>query len=242
MPHRAVQARTNPTATRDAPTLDRYWTALQPHLRAFAAEEQRLAIVLYRELAMGERIDETRLSGALGIPEAECRALLQRDSIKCHTYADGDGRIAGFGGLAVTPMHHRFAVDGRQLWTWCAWDSLFIPEILGRPANVASPDPDSGEVVRLVVTPEGIASRAPDAAVISFIWPDASSFGTSAANVMAGFCHFIYFFASRSSGERWAAAHPGTFLYTLEDAFALAKRLNARNFGAALHADGENRS
>jgi hypothetical protein len=31
--------------------------------------------------------------------------------------------------LAATAMHHRFEVDGRALSTWCAWDSLFIPEI-----------------------------------------------------------------------------------------------------------------
>jgi len=51
---------------------------------------------------------------------------------------------------------------------------------------------------------------------------------------MAKFCHFVFFFSSRQSGERWAAEHPDTFLYSLDDAFALAKRLNARNFGPEL--------
>jgi hypothetical protein len=88
--------------------------------------------------------------------------------------------------------------------------------------------------VRLVVTPERIESLKPDQAVISFIRPDAQAFGTSATNVMAKFCHFIFFFASPSSGERWVEKHPGTFLYSLDDAFALAKRLNAHNFGSAL--------
>jgi len=31
---------------------------------------------------------------------------------------------------------------------------------------------------------------------------------SSAARVMATACHFIYFFASRASGERWQARHP----------------------------------
>lgn len=51
---------------------------------------------------------------------------------------------------------------------------------------------------------------------------------------MANFCHFVFFFTSRSSGERWMAKHPGTFLYSPDEAFALAKRLNARNFGPEL--------
>ena len=88
--------------------------------------------------------------------------------------------------------------------------------------------------LRPFVTPERIESIEPKEAVISFIWPDAQVFTESAANVMAKFCHFIFFFTSRPSGERWVNNNPGTFLYSLDDAFALAKRLNAYNFGAEL--------
>ena len=47
----------------------------------------------------------------------------------------------------------RFEVDGHTLSTWCAWDTLFIPEILGCSARVTSADPENGETVHLVVTP-----------------------------------------------------------------------------------------
>jgi alkylmercury lyase len=99
---------------------------------------------------------------------------------------------------------------------------------------VSSPDPENGEVVRLLVSPDRIESAEPKDAVVSFLLPNANDFQTSAANVMANFCHFVFFFASRASGERWMAKHPGTFLYPLAEAFALAKRLNAKNFGAEL--------
>jgi alkylmercury lyase len=207
-------------------TLDEYWAALQPHLPSFSPEEQRTAVTLYRELAKGRPVDEARLACALGMSTAEARALFQRESIKGLVYADSRGLVLGFGGLAAAPtMHH-------DLSTWCAWDSLFIPEILGRPARVASCDPESGEHVHLIVTPERIEWVEPSEAVISFVRPDMQIFGTSAAKVMARFCHFIFFFASRSSGERWTAKKPGTFLYSLDEAFALAKRSNLNNFGA----------
>ncbi len=170
----------------------------------------------------------------LGISATESRALLQRDSINFLVHRDERGHVLGFGGLAAGPMHHRFEVDGRMLSTWCAWDSLFIPEILGRPARVVSPDPESGEPVRLVVTPDRIESVEPAGAVVSFIMPDAQAFGSSAVNVIVKFCHFIFFFSSRTSGERWVAKHPDTFLCSLDDAFTLAKRHNARNFGPEL--------
>jgi alkylmercury lyase len=218
----------------DIPTADDYWAALQPHLPAFSLDEQRVAIALYRELAKGRAVDAVQLGRTLGFSLAETRALLQRDSIKTLSYADGEGRLLGFGGLAVVPMLHRFEVDSRKLSTWCAWDSLFIPEILGRSAHVTSADPESGGTVRLTVTPERIERVEPHDAVISFIWPDARVFESSAANVMKRFCHFIFFFESRSSGDGWASKHPGTLLFSLGDAFLLAKRLNANNFGSQL--------
>jgi alkylmercury lyase len=222
------------------PDVGEYWAALQPHLQTFSADEQRVAITLYRELAKGQAVGDAQLSRALGLSTAESRALLQRDSIKSLIFMDAIDRVIGFAGLAVVPMHHRIEVDGCALSTWCAWDSLFIPEILGRRAQVASPDPESGDVARLVVTPERIELVEPKETVISLIQPDAHAFATSAANVMAKFCHFIFFFTSRSSGKRWTNRHPGTFLYPLDDAFALAKRFNANNFGTELarHARG----
>jgi alkylmercury lyase len=219
---------------RDIPTLNAYWEALKPHLRPFAPNEQRAAVALYRELAKGRAVDDTQMGRALGVSPAEALALLARDAIRSLSYSDDAGRILGFGGLATAAMHHRFEVDRCELSTWCAWDSLFIPEILARTARVASTDPETGEIVRLTVSPQRIESVEPRETVISFIRPEAEIFGTSAANVMAKFCHFIFFFASEASGERWVEKHPGTFLYALDDAFALAKRFNANNFRAEL--------
>ena len=216
--------------TTKIPTLDQYWEGLAANLPSFSPEEQSVAVTLYRELAKGQAVDAAQLGRALGVSAVEGRALLAQDSIKAFVYSDDQGRVLGFGGLAVGQMQHRFEVDGRTLWTWCAWDSLFIPEILGKPARVTSPDPENGEVIRLLVSPDGIESAEPGDAVVSFVLPDAHDFQTSAANVMASFCHFVFFFTSRSSGERWMTKHPGTFLYSLQEAFALAKRLNAKNF------------
>jgi hypothetical protein len=89
--------------------------ALEPHLPRFSPQEQRTAVTLYRELAKGEAVNHTQLARALSVSSAQCRALLQRDSIKRLIYADGHGRAVGFGGLAAAPMHHRIEVDGRAL-------------------------------------------------------------------------------------------------------------------------------
>ena len=221
---------TNP----EIPTLDGYWKTLDDALPVFAHEEQRAAVALYRELARGLPVSIEQLAKALDLPSEAAGELLDRDSLRGLVYADNQARVVGFGGLAAVPMHHRFEVGGRTLWTWCAWDGLFIPEILGEVARLESPDPETGEPVRLTVGPKGITSVEPETAVISFLFPEASAFKASAASAMASFCHFVFFFTSRESGERWAARHDGTFLYSLEEAAELARRLNARNFGHEL--------
>lgn len=219
--------------TNYTPPVDQYWAALDAALPGFSPEEQQVAVTLYRELAKGQPVDAEHLGLALGRSAPEARALLERDSLKAFAYLDDQGRVSGFGGLTTARMHHQLELEGRTLWTWCAWDTLFIPEILGKRGRVTSPDPETGEAVRLTVTPQEIKSAEPRHAVVSFLLPDAHEF-VSAANLVKTFCHFIFFFASRASGERWVAKHPGTFLYSLDDAFGLAKRFNARNFGPEL--------
>jgi alkylmercury lyase len=218
----------------NVPTIDHYWQALVAALPSLSPEEQRVALTLYRELAKGQPVDPLQLGRALGVAPDEARDFLDREPIRALAYRDENGRVVGFGGLAAAPMHHRLEVDGRTLWTWCAWDGLFIPEILGKRARILSPDPETGELVQVVLMPNGIESAEPAKPVVSFLLPEADQFLSSATTVMATFCHFVFLFASLASGKRWVAKHPGTFLYSLDEAFDLAKRLNARNFGSQL--------
>jgi alkylmercury lyase len=216
-----------------APTLSQYWAAVTDAVPKFTPEEQRVAVTVYGELAKGTPVNVEQIARALGVATEQARELLGRPSIEVMAYRDEQGRVLGFGGLSAVPMHHKFVINGRTLWTWCAWDSLLIPEILGQAVQIESPDPETGQVVHLTVTPDEMESSDPNV-VVSFLLPDSSAFDTSAANVMAKFCHFVFFFASRESGEQWTAKHPGTFLYSLDEAIELARRLNAKMFGSEL--------
>lgn len=219
--------------SKNTPPVDQYWAALDAALPGFSPEEQQVAVTLYRELAKGQPVDAAAVGLALGRSASEARALLERDSLEAFAYLDHQGRVSGFGGLTTVRTRHQFELEGGTLWTWCAWDTLFVPEILGKRGRITSPDPETGEAIRLTVTPQEIKSAEPRHAVMSFLLPDAHEF-VSAANLVKTFCHFILYFASRASGERWAARHPGTFLYSLDDAFRLAKHFNASKFGHEL--------
>jgi alkylmercury lyase len=213
--------------------LEDYWTTLARVLPEFSPEQQHTAVTLYRELAKGRPLTTERVASVLGVPSEKAAEELARDPLRAFVYAH-KGQIVGVGGLAAAPMHHEFRVKGQTLWTWCAWDSLFIPTVLGDTADVSSPDPETCELVRLTVSPIGIERVEPKDAVVSFPVPGEGDFAQSAENVMGTFCHSVFFFTSRESGERWRSTHEGMFLYSLDDAFELGLRLVKKQFGHEL--------
>jgi alkylmercury lyase len=184
-------------------------------------------VKLYRLLAEGSPVPPARLATDLNLPVETVSEVLSRYA----AFTDDQGAIVGFGGLTVAEMPpHQFRVTDKTLYTWCAWDSLFIPSILGNVAEVTSRDPVSHTSISLTVTPDGVKDVYPPSTVVSFLAPDR----TFDRDAIANFCHFVHFFGSRETGDVWTAKHPGTFLLSVNEAFRLGQLTNARNFRDAL--------
>jgi len=188
-------------------------------------DEQRLAIELYRQLAEGEPVVPQRLAPQIGVS-----AGWVDQTLECWpgVYRDELGGVIGFWGLTQRPMPpHGFLVDGRKLWTWCSWDSLFIPVLLGRNARVESVCATTGEPVSAEVTPTGVSAVSPAGAVISFLRPDAEF----SHDVIVSFCHHVLFFRSEDAGKAWTATRPNAFLLTLEQGFELGRLVVEAKYG-----------
>jgi alkylmercury lyase len=196
--------------------------------------QQIVALGLYRELAKGTPVRREQLASALDISAREVNEVLDSDALSCLTFHDEQKAIVGFGGLAVVEMAHEFIVSGRTLYTWCAWDSLFIPELLNTTAQVESTCPETKLPVRLRVAPDCVEVVEPLRTVVSFLLPDALRIEETAAETMKSFCHMVYFLASPEAGHTWTERHSGTFVLSLRDAFALAQMLNIHRFGPEL--------
>jgi alkylmercury lyase len=197
--------------------------------RAAPDFDEHVALAVYRRLAEGSSAPASDVAELAGEPAQRVDELLASWP---GVYLDEEKNVSGFWGLTITELSptHRLEVDGRRLFAWCAWDTLFLPGILDATARVESACPTTGETISLVVSPEGILETSHPGAVVSFLSPD-QHFD---ADVIQSFCHFVHFFASSEAGEAWAAEHPGTFLLLLEDAFELGRRVNRLNFPSAL--------
>jgi len=189
-----------------------------------------VSLATHRLLARGEPVSDEAIAAATGLAGAEVRRVMDGwPSVQ----RDVRGRITGFWGLSLDETAHRFVVEGRTLHTWCAWDALFLPRILGRGADVSSRSGASGVEVRLRVTPSDVVSLTGPDVVVSFVDPDRCDF--AADRVISTFCCHVFFFATREEGEAWVRERDdGTFLLTLEEAFDLGHRTNALMYGDAL--------
>lgn len=187
---------------------------------------KRLALALYRLLAEGEPVPPSALASKVGLDEA-----LVRDALGSWpgVFFDEHRRVQGYWGLAIPRMSHRFEVGGKPLYTWCAWDSLFLPELLQRTARVTSTCPITGEAIRLVVRPSEIESLDPADSVMSFPRADRIELGD---DVVTSFCHFVHFFSSRDAASRWLEENSGHLVLSLDEGFQLAREKNAMQFGA----------
>jgi alkylmercury lyase len=212
---------------RDArPTLQQILDRFQEVFPKLDDTKRRIALSTYRRLARGVPASSEEIAAGAETPAEEVKRIL-RDW--AGVYTDAEGRVYGFWGLAIPAMKHRFKVDGVRLHTWCAWDAIFIPELLARTAQVESVCEQSAQPVRLTVSPNGVESAEPIAPFISFLLPDTSRFESDIIN---RFCHYVNFFRSRGDGEVWIAKTPGTFLLTLNEAVELGRLKNQAQFGA----------
>lgn len=199
-------------------------TAMSELFPKLTTDEQRISLALYRMLAEGRPVAREALAARVGRPLAAVDAVLRGWYGVFYNAAE---EIIGYWGLTLSEGKHRFRVNGRTLYTWCAWDTLFIPQILGAVAEVESTCPVTVETIRLTVGSQGVEAASPQSTVVSFVTPEQAKIKE---NVVRHFCHYVHFFSSAKVAEDWLSKHPGTRLLALDEAWALGREKNAMQY------------
>jgi alkylmercury lyase len=212
------------TQTLDIPRMAAEFAAAHPVL---SASEQRLVLATFRLLGQGKRFGPGTLAEHVGVPVADVAAHLDAWPM---VRRDEQGRVTAFGGLSLEPTSHEFEVDGLTLYTWCALDTLFLPELLGRPARVRSVSPASGEAVSLAVHPAGVREVEPADAVMSLH----DVHGLDLGDMIGTFCCFVHFFGSEPEARAWAQRSHGTHVASIADGFEYGRLYNRARLGVAL--------
>jgi alkylmercury lyase len=169
--------------------------------------------IITRLLLRGRPLTSVEIAAAAGRPEKPVRDAL--DALE-PVERDAEGRVVGLG-LTLVPTPHHFRVEGRDLYTWCALDTLIFPSLLEITAEVVSPCHASGTPVRLTATAAGVSGVEPAAAVLSVVPIE------HAANIRTAFCDHVHFFRSAADAGPWLREHPGGAVLPVAEAFALGR-------------------
>lgn len=212
------------TKTLDIPALAAEFTAVLPNLDS---RRQQIALATFRLLAQGKPFRPEELARHANLPAEEVASFFDEWQM---VQRDGSGRVVAFGGLTLEPTSHAFEVDGRTLHTWCALDTLFLPELLGRPARIRSTAPDTGEAISLIVDGSGVHGVEPDGAVMTLHEVN----GFDLKDVVGTFCCYVHFFASEQAARAWAERSEGTYVASIAESFEYGRLYNRARLGVAL--------
>jgi len=214
----------NDTIRVDKELVENFLGAFPAEFMKLSREQQQISTQIYKSLAEANPVSIENLSNSLGMDQEFVKSIT--DGWPGIFYND-DSRIIGYWGLTTEEMGHRFKIDGNTTYTWCAWDALFIPQIIGKTAEVESGDPVTKNTIKLTVTPNnGISNITPSEAVLSFMIPDTAEV---MADVIQSFCHYVHFFESRQSAEEWISESDKKdeiLILSIEEAYSIGLRKN----------------
>jgi alkylmercury lyase len=172
-----------------------------------------------RLVAAGEPVGLQRLAAASGWSVEEVDAALDEQT---SAERDDRGRLVGLA-LTLRPTSHRFTVDGRTLYAWCASDTLMFPVILGRPGIVESTCPQTGRPIRIEIAPDGVERLDPPETVLSAVRPTGA-----VVDVRTETCDLGHFYSSRAAAAPWADEHPDGYVLSVDEAFEVDRQVIAQ--------------
>lgn len=220
------------TVVTNPPTISDLAAALAAATPRLDALDRRIVLATYRLLARGESVFDGQVAEAVGAPVDQ---VAQRLRLWPGVYRDDDDAIVGFWGLARDPLHPQYRLEiGPETvvaYAWCAWDTLFLPRLLGETVRVTATDGLSGEEISLIVTPQRVLRCHPPETVVTFLVPD----GPFDADVVAGFCHKVLFFENGFNATEWMAGRPDElFALSVDDAFEVGRQVTGAIYGDGL--------
>jgi len=185
-----------------------------------------LWLFLVRSLANGHPVAQSDIAGALSIPLAEVQDALAAFS---DIEYDASGDIVSCG-LSLLPSPHCLKINGHDLFTWCALDTLMYPVALNQTAQVSSRCPVTDGVISLEVSPRGISRLTPTGASVSMVVPDTQ---LGCCNVRGSFCSRVHFLSSPKAAATWISRHPEAIMVSVEDAWQLGAAIARRRLSEA---------
>jgi len=169
-------------------------------------------------LAEGRPVPVERIADRTGAPST----IVEEALVHGRAGRDGAGRVVELSGLTLSPTLHRVDVGGVALYSCCALLAHLTPLLLARAVRLESVDPRGRGLIRMILTPAGVAGTAPRDAVGTFVTTEPESV---AACVGANFCSHVHHFTNRDTAATYVAEDRRRFLVKIGELRAAAEQL-----------------
>jgi len=189
-----------------------------------------LTLAIYRHLGKGHSVSLSDLSARLGLSVETVESMVAKLPASMFE-RDTDGSIIAFGGLSLRAANHIFRIADITLHTWCVFDGLFLPQLLGKSATLITHCPMTRRRIEITLAPKSILHAAPEKPVMSCVTPDKKD---RYANLRGTFCNHVNLFADDGAFQSWAGDKQGFDKLPLADAHEIALARNHFRFGHLL--------
>lgn len=191
--------------------------------------ELRLQVIVIQLLSEGEPVSPESLAKAWDMPLEHVHAIFEQAGALGTIQLDDSGNMIG-SAISLVPSNHKFELDGKTLYAWCAYDAIYAPGVIGVNALIDSVDPLSNESIRIEMSPTGVIGSEPEGVFVTVVDMDADTRG----GAQSPRCSQMHFFVSEDNAKKWSAGRPGISVMTVDQLHDLAREFQiepARQMG-----------
>jgi len=189
-----------------------------------------LSLVLYRGLGAGRPVERAAVAKELSLSAREVDRLIAQ--LPASTIdLDGENAVIGFWGLSLGKANHVFCLGQLKLQTWCVFDALFLPQILGKAATSITQCPKTGTKIVVEIDPTKGAGCELLRPVMSIVPPSKAA---CCENLRDAFCNHVNLFVHEAAFRDWSAGRTDVDCVSLEVAYGLAQQRNHYRYGEHL--------
>jgi len=178
----------------------------------------RVTVKTIQALAKGHPVSPAELADIWNMPFDQVQVILKQAEKNGRVEINTQGDLVG-AVLSLNPTEYQIFMDDQHLYAWCAYDAIYTPGVVGKPARIVSEDPVTGGKIQVSLTPDRVETIQPESAVVSVVDPG----GDMSAGPESTRCTHMLFFESRESAEGWKQDRTGVSILTVEEVFELAK-------------------
>lgn len=194
--------------------------SLESLLPKQSKQERFLSKVLYQKLAKGEPVSVSSIATIMRNTEAIVLELLEKLP---YVEFNGSHQVVAYRGVTLKPTQHKVVVNNTAIYTWCAFDSLFLLDLLSEDASIQSSCAQCKKSIKLSSVENNPSCLSNSEVKMSFVIPLQANYESG---LQSSFCCKVHFFCDEFCGNKWIENNDDIQLFSMADSLAIAEARN----------------